>query len=179
MKKIKTSFKDLFIIQSKNNFDSRGHLREIFNEKILNKKFVFDYYSYSKKNTIRGLHLQTKKGQDKLIVVIKGKILDICLDLRKNSNTYLKSFMKIISAKDGTSLFVPKGFAHGFLTLSNENIVLYKNTNFHNKKYEISIDIFDNELDLKLPKKTKFIISKKDKFAMSLEKFKEKYLNEK
>ena len=178
MKKIKTKFKDLFILKSKNNHDLRGHLREIYNKKILNKKFVFDYYSFSRKNTIRGLHLQTKNPQDKLIIIIKGKILDICLDLRKNSNTYLKIFKKVISDKNGTSLFVPKGFAHGFLALSDENIVLYKNTNYRNKSSELCIDIFDNELYLKFPKK-KYILSKKDKSGMSLKNFRDKYLNEK
>ena len=178
MRKIKTKFKDLIILKSKNNFDLRGHLREIYNDKILNKKFVFDYYSFSKKNTIRGLHLQTTNPQDKLIIIIKGKILDICIDLRKNSKTYLKTYKKIISDKDGTSLFIPKGFAHGFLALSDENIVLYKNTNYRNKSSELSIDIFDDDLYLKLPKK-KYILSKKDKSGMSLKNFKKEYLNEK
>ena len=175
MKKIKTKFKGLYILKSKNNLDHRGHLREIYNKEILKKKFIFDYYSYSKKNTIRGLHLQIKNPQDKLIVVIKGKILDFCVDLRKNSKTYLKSYKKLISEKEGTSLFVPKGFAHGFLALSTENIVLYKNTNLRDKKSEISIDIFDNELYLKLPKQIKYIISKKDKSAMSLKDYIKKY----
>lgn len=178
MKKIKTKFKDFFILKSKNNYDLRGHLREIYNQKILNKKFIFDYYSYSKKNTIRGLHLQIKNPQDKLIVVIKGKVLDICVDLRKNSKTYLQIFTKIISDKNGTSLFVPKGFAHGFLALSDENIILYKNSNYRNKSTEISIDIFDEELCLNFPKK-KYVISKKDKSSISLKTFREKYQNEK
>lgn len=178
MKKIKTKFKDLFILKSNNNYDLRGHLREIYDQKILKKKFIFDYYSFSKKNTIRGLHLQTQNPQDKLIIIIKGKILDICIDLRKKSSTYLKTFKKIISDKEGASIFVPKGFAHGFLALSNENIVLYKNTNYRDKRSEISIDIFDNDLYLNLPKK-KYILSKKDKSSMSLKNFRMKYLNEK
>ena len=175
---IKTKFPGLVIYKRETFTDKRGYFRELFLKKDLNKKFVFDYYSFSKKNTIRGLHLQTTNPQDKLIIIIKGKILDICIDLRKNSKTYLKTYKKIISEKDGTSLFVPKGFAHGFLALSYENIVLYKNTNYRSKSSELTIDIFDDDLYLELPKK-KYILSKKDNSGMSLKNFRKKYLNEK
>ena len=96
MNKIKTNFKGLFIIEGKNNIDNRGLLREIFKKKIINKNFLFDYYSISKKNVIRGLHFQKKNQQAKFIIVLKGEILDFCLDLRKNSKTFLSFQNKAI-----------------------------------------------------------------------------------
>ena len=93
MKLITTKIKDLILIKTKNNFDDRGFFKEIYKEKLINKKFVFDCMSVSKKNVIRGLHLQTKKAQGKLITVTKGKIFDIAVDLRKKSRTFGKVFV--------------------------------------------------------------------------------------
>ena len=90
MKIIKTKFKDLIIVKQKNNTDKRGSLRETFNNKILKKKFVFEYCTTSKKNVLRGFHFQTKFKQSKYVNVIKGKILDAVIDLRKNSKTFGK-----------------------------------------------------------------------------------------
>lgn len=174
MKKIKTKFKGLYILKSKNNFDERGYLREIFKKKILNKNFLFEYYSFSKKNTIRGLHFQKINQQGKLITVLKGQIIDFCLDLRKNSKTFLRTFKRTLSATNGESLFIPIGFAHGFIAQKSENIVLYKNTAERTKNNECGIDFFDKDLNLKLKKK-KFIISSKDKKNLSLNTFLKKY----
>lgn len=174
MKKIKTKFKGLYILKSKNNFDERGYLREIFKKKILNKNFLFEYYSFSKKNTIRGLHFQKINQQGKLIIVLKGQIIDFCLDLRKNSKTFLMTFKRTLSATNGESLFIPIGFAHGFIAQKSENIVLYKNTAERVKNNECGIDFFDRDLNLKLKKK-KFIISSKDKNNLSLNTFLKKY----
>ena len=174
MEKIETKFKNLFILKSKKFFDNRGYLREIFKKKILNKKFIFDYYSLSKKNTLRGLHFQKNNQQDKLIIVLKGEIIDYCLDLRNNSKTFLKIYKKTLSSKNGMSLYVPAGFAHGFIAKGKENIVLYKNTSMRSKKDEMGIDFFDNKLNLKLNKK-KYIISSKDKKNLSLNSFLKKY----
>ena len=89
MEKIKTNFKDLYIIKSDNHEDSRGYLREIYKKNLFKHQFIFDYYSFSKKNVIRGMHFQISDQQDKLITVIKGHIKDFCIDLRKNSKTFL------------------------------------------------------------------------------------------
>ena len=92
----KTKFKDLLIIKQKNNKDLRGNLRETFNDKILKKKFIFEYCTTSKKNVFRGFHFQTKNKQAKYVNVLKGKILDIVIDLRKRSKTFGKTFSIIL-----------------------------------------------------------------------------------
>ena len=104
----KTRFKGLLIIKQKNNTDARGGLRETFNNKKLKKKFVFDYCTTSKGNVLRGFHLQTKFTQSKYVNVIKGKILDVVIDLRKNSKTFGKVFKIVLSDKNAISLYIPK-----------------------------------------------------------------------
>ena len=110
MKIIKTKFSNLLIFQGKKNIDSRGHLVEIFKQNLIKNKLKFDYFTTSKKNVLRGMHFQLKKQQDKLITVIKGKIIDFSIDLRKNSKTFGKIFKKELSDKNCISLLVPKGF---------------------------------------------------------------------
>mgnify|MGYP000947661087 CR=1 FL=1 len=92
MKIIKTKFSNLLIFQGKKNKDSRGHLVEIFKQNLIKNKLKFDYFTTSKKNVLRGMHFQLKKQQDKLISVIKGKIIDFSIDLRKDSKTFGKIF---------------------------------------------------------------------------------------
>ena len=97
MRLLKTKLKDLLIIKQKNNIDNRGSLREIFNKKIFKKnKFVFEYCTISKANTLRGFHFQYKFQQAKYVSVLKGKILDYVIDLRKNSKTFGKVFKIIL-----------------------------------------------------------------------------------
>ncbi len=96
---IKTKFKNLFIINGKKFSDKRGHFRELLKENKTNNKFPFIVASFSKKNVIRGLHIQLKKSQGKYISVLKGKIFDVAVDLRKESNTYGKYFGCILSEK--------------------------------------------------------------------------------
>ena len=91
MKIIKTKFEGLLIIKQKKNIDNRGSLRETFNDKILKKRFCFEYFTHSKKNVLRGFHFQTKYQQSKFVNVLKGKILDVVIDLRKNSKKTRKS----------------------------------------------------------------------------------------
>ena len=131
MKIIKTKFEGLFIVKQKRNHDSRGFLRETFNNKILKKKFCFEYFTYSKKNVLRGFHFQINKPQSKYVNVLKGKILDCVIDLRKKSKTFGKVFRIILSNKNGLGLFIPRGFAHGYLCLESKNTILY----LLNKKY--------------------------------------------
>ena len=133
MKIIKTKFKGLLIIKRPTYADSRGYLRELFEQKKFKKKFIFDYFSLSKKNVIRGLHLQYKDPQTKIITVISGKIFDVVLDCRKNSKTFGKYFTLKISSKDNFSLYIPEGFAHGFCSLADNTILHYKNSDYRNK----------------------------------------------
>ena len=170
MKITKTKFKDLLIIKNNNNIDKRGSLREIFNKKILNKKFVFEYCTTSKKNVFRGFHFQTKNKQSKFVNVIKGKILDIVIDLRKNSKTFGKKFSIVLSKKNSLGLFIPAGFAHAYLSYERENIIYYKLDDYYNPKAENGIIFDDPDINLKLPKKIN--VSKKDRQLMTFAKFK-------
>ena len=102
MKIYKTKIKDLLVIKQKNNIDKRGSLRETYNKKVLNhNKFVFEYCTTSKGGIVRGFHFQSKFQQAKYVNVIKGKILDYVIDLRKNSKTFGKTFKIILSEKFG------------------------------------------------------------------------------
>jgi len=162
MKIIKTKIKDLFIIKGKIFYDQRGFLREAYKKNIIKKNLIFAIVSKSKKNVLRGLHIQRKNPQDKYILVLKGKILDVVVDARKNSKTYGKYYKVILSDKNGKSFFIPKGFLHGFLGLEKENIVLYGCTNYRNKDSEVTVRWNDKNLNIKWPI-NKPLLSKKDK----------------
>ena len=171
MKIINTNFHGLKIIKGINYHDKRGYLREIFkNSFFKNEKFIFWCISRSKKNVIRGLHLQKKLQQDKLISVIKGKIFDVAVDLRKKSKTYGKHYSITLSEKNSTSLFIPAGFAHGFCGLENDNFVFYGLTNYRSKKDEVGILWNDKTLKVKWPT-TKPLLSKQDKNNITFDKF--------
>ena len=133
MKIIKTKFKGLKIIKSKIYYDNRGYFREIAKKKILDKNFLFDCMSQSKKNVLRGLHFQKKNPQAKLVTVAYGKIFDVAVDLRKNSKTFGKYFSIILSDNIGISIIIPEGFAHGFYCMSSKCIVYYKCTKYRDK----------------------------------------------
>ena len=166
MKMIKTKFKDLLIIQNKNFKDNRGYFKELYKETFLNKKFPFMVMSYSKKNVLRGMHIQKNKQQGKYVSVIKGKIFDVVLDLRKDSETFGKHFSIILSEKNSKSLFIPPGFAHGFCSLDKENYITYSCTKYRNKISETGILYNDKKLKIKWPIKNP-IISIKDKKNIS------------
>ena len=114
MKIIKTKFKELLIYESKNFIDNRGYFRELTIEKIIKKKLVFTVVSKSKKNVLRGLHMQKNNMQGKYLSVVKGKILDVVIDCRKNSKTFGKNYKIILSQKNSKSIYIPAGFLHGF-----------------------------------------------------------------
>jgi dTDP-4-dehydrorhamnose 3,5-epimerase len=174
MKIIKTKFKDLFIVKQKNNVDRRGSLRETFNKKILNKKFIFEYCTTSKANALRGFHFQYKFQQAKYVSVLKGKILDYVIDLRKNSKTFGKTFKIILSDKNCLSLYIPEGFAHAYYSYEKYNIIYYKLTNYYKPKFEDGINLLDKDLKINWPKKD-FSISKKDKKLMKFKEFCKNY----
>ena len=162
MKIIKTKIKDLIILKQNNNTDKRGSLRETFNKKKLKKNnFVFEYCTTSKANALRGFHFQYKYQQAKYISVVKGKIFDSVIDLRKNSKTFGKIFNIILSDKNCLSLYVPEGFAHAYYSYEKINIVYYKLTNYYKPKFEDGINVLDKNLNIKWPKKI-FKISRKD-----------------
>jgi len=167
MRLLKTKIKGLLIVKTNIYKDNRGFFKEIEKFKILKKKFIFDCLSFSKKNTLRGLHLQRKKQQAKIITVAQGKILDVVVDLRKKSKTYGKHFSIEISHNSDFSLFIPSGFAHGFLCLSNTCLVYYKCTNYRDQKSEITLKWNDRALNINWPVK-KPILSKKDNLGISL-----------
>ena len=176
MKIISTKFSGLKIIQSKSYRDNRGLFKEDYKKKIFNNKnFVFGCTSSSKKNVFRGLHLQTKFSQEKYVSVLKGTIIDIALDLRKNSKTFGKHFKIILSDRNAKSIFVPSGFAHGFLGIDKENIIYYTCTNYRSAKHEIGLLWNDKDLKIKLPVKNP-IISKKDKKNLKFKDFKRIYI---
>ena len=126
--------------------------------------------STSKKNVLRGLHLQIKKPQAKIITVTYGKILDVAVDLRKNSKTFGKHVSIVISHTDNFSFFIPEGFAHGFLCLSKFCTVNYKCSDYRDKVLERTLAWNDKDLKIKWPIK-KPILSKKDKKGLSLDYF--------
>ena len=165
MKLIKTKIKNLLIVKTNIYKDRRGFFKEIEKSNILKKKFIFDCVSFSKKNTLRGLHLQKKNSQAKLITVVHGKILDVVVDLRKNSKTYGKYFSITMSHNSDFSLFIPESFAHGFICLSKTCTIYYKCTNYRDQKSEITLKWNDKDLKIKWPTK-KPILSEKDKKGM-------------
>ena len=160
----------LKIIKTKMFFDNRGFFKEIFKNNLIKKNFKFDVMSLSKKNVIRGLHIQIKKPQAKVITVVSGKIMDVAVDLRKNSKTFGKYYSLIISDKSEYSFYVPEGFAHGFLCLSDKCIVHYKCSEYRHKESETTLHWRDQTVRIKWPIK-KPILSKKDKNGKNLEFF--------
>ena len=168
MKIKKTKFKNLIILKGLKHQDKRGYLRELVLEKLIKKKFKFQILSVSKKNVLRGLHFQVKIPQGKLISVLKGEIFDVTVDLRKNSKTFGKYFSIRLSEKNCTSVYVPPGFAHGFLTLKKENIICYSCTEYRSPKNERSLKFNDPRLKIKWPNKRP-IVSKKDHYASSFD----------
>ena len=155
--------------------DHRGFFKEVYKKKELqNKQLIFHCTSSSKKNVLRGLHLQTKNPQAKFLTVIKGKIFDVVLDLRKNSKTFGKHFSVILSSKSYSSIYIPEGFAHGFCSLDKENIVYYGCSNYREKNYEIGILWNDKDLKIKWPVKIP-ILSEKDSQNISFEEYRNKY----
>lgn len=171
MKLENVKIRGLKIIKSKIYKDKRGFLREVYKNKLLKDKFQFDVMSYSKRNVLRGLHIQTQNSQAKIITVTHGKILDVVVDLRKRSKTFGKYFSIIISHESDFSFYIPKGFAHGFLCLSENCTVNYRCSEYRNKKSETTLQWNDKDVNIKWNIK-KPILSVKDKNGKSLNYFK-------
>ena len=171
MKYIRTDFENLIIIKHNIYKDKRGYFKENFRtgelEEIINAKLTFCQKNTVKSNlnVLRGLHFQRKpKAQSKLISVSVGKILDVAVDIRKESNTYGRYFSYILSAENHESLFIPKGFAHGYLTLSDLAIVNYHVDNYYDPDSESGISFDDNFLKINWGVDfDKLIVSEKDR----------------
>ena len=172
MKLLKTKIEGPMIIKTKIFNDNRGYLKETYRKNILNEKnFPFDVMSFSKKNVLRGLHIQSKKAQAKIITVTHGKILDVAVDLRKNSKSFGKYVSLIMSDKSDFSFYIPEGFAHGFLCLSKVCTVNYKCSQYRVSTSEKTLRWNDPIVNIKwLIKKP--ILSEKDKnLGLSLNEF--------
>ena len=137
------------------------------NLKFLKKNLFLIVYHSQEKILLRGLHLQTKKPQAKIITVAQGEILDVVVDLRKKSKTYGKHFSIKMSHDSDYSLFIPEGFAHGFMCLSKTCLVYYKCTNYRDQKSEITLKWNDKDLKIKWPIKNP-ILSEKDRLGIML-----------
>jgi dTDP-4-dehydrorhamnose 3,5-epimerase len=154
MEVIETKIKDLLIIHPKVFGDTRGYFFESYNEDDFKKqgievKFIQDNQSLSNKGVLRGLHFQAPPyDQGKLVRVITGAVLDVAVDIRKNSPTYGEHIAIELTAENKTMFYIPPGFAHGFLTLQDNTIFSYKCTNLYNKSSEGTV--LWNDTDLKI-----------------------------
>ena len=177
MKINKTFIEDLLIIEPQLFKDDRGFFYESYNKKYFDEfisvVFVQDNESKSNKGVVRGLHFQIPPfEQNKLVKCINGNILDVTVDLRKNSKTYGKSFSIELSSENNKQLFVPKGFAHGFQVLSENAIVSYKVDNYYNPKSESGIIWNDKDLSIDWNLDLKPILSVKDLKLISFKELK-------
>lgn len=156
----------------------RGYFYESYNQKIFNTLideeiyFVQDNHSYSNYGVLRGLHYQKKPyEQGKLVRVIAGEVFDVAVDLRKDSDTFGKYFGLILNASNKKQLWIPEGFAHGFLTLSDHVEFLYKTTNFYDAESEMTINWDDKEINIDWPLGNEINLSKKDSAGISFKEF--------
>jgi dTDP-4-dehydrorhamnose 3,5-epimerase len=173
-KKIETPIKDLYIIEPQVFGDNRGFFMEFWNKRDfqeigLNMEFVQDNHSKSRKGVLRGLHFQTKSSQGKLVRCIKGKVYDVAVDLRKGSKTFGKYFGIELTEENKKMFYIPEGFAHGFLALTEEAEFLYKATNYYTPEYESGIIWNDKDINIDWPlekygiKEEDLLLSEKDR----------------
>jgi dTDP-4-dehydrorhamnose 3,5-epimerase len=154
MEVTKTFIEGLLVIQPKVFHDERGYFYEPYNKKMfteigITEEFVQDNQSFSQKGVIRGLHFQNPpSAQAKLLRILQGSIWDVVVDIRKASPTYGKYFGVELSAENKTIFYVPKGFAHGFVTLEDNTLLLYKCSDFYNKAAEESLVWNDPEVGI-------------------------------
>ncbi len=151
-----TNLKDCFIVESKVFGDDRGFFTETYNKRAFNEagytmEFVQDNHSKSKKGVLRGLHFQKTKPQGKLVRVISGEVFDVAVDLRKDSETYGKWFGMYLSAENKKQLYVPEGFAHGFLVTSDYAEFCYKCTDFYDPTDEGGLLWNDETIGIEWP----------------------------
>ena len=179
---IDTGIKDLLVIEPQVFGDNRGFFMEVYNKHQfehygLNYEFVQDNHSKSKKGVLRGFHFQMKHAQDKLVRVIRGVVYDVAVDLRKGSNTFGRHFGVVLTAENKKMFMIPKGFAHGFLTLEDNTEFTYKVTDYYYPEFESGIIWNDSELNVNWPlneygiDKDSLVMSEKDKKLQPYKKF--------
>lgn len=175
-----TSIEGLTIIEPHIFEDERGYMIKDFEKNIFSEQGLPDFFiecneSKSKKGTLRGLHFQQRYSQGKLIRVIKGKVFDVAVDLRFNSKTFGKWEGFELSDRNHNVLYIPKGFAHGYLALEEDSIFSYKCTDIYSPEYDSGIRFNDVDIGIKWPfnivGKENIIISEKDKKLMSFSEF--------
>ena len=167
----KTKLKGLIILRSEVHKDNRGFFKEINKKKIFKKNLIFDCLSQSKKDTVRGLHFQKKNPQGKFITVVEGEIMDVAVDLRKRSKTFGEHVAIKMKNDSNFSIYIPEGFAHGFVCLSKTCTVYYRCTNYRHKQSESTLRWNDPVLNIDWKIK-KPILSKKDKNGQFLKEIK-------
>ena len=173
MQAIKTSIPEVIIFEPKVFGDERGFFYESFNEKVfkqatgLNIDFVQDNHSKSAKNVLRGLHYQTEHAQGKLVRVTQGEVFDVAVDLRQSSSTFGQWVGEKLSAENKHMIWVPAGFAHGFVVLSETAEFLYKTTDFYSPEHEISIQWNDADLGIDWALDEEPSLSAKDKDGLA------------
>lgn len=175
MKVIETSIPDVKILEPKLFRDERGYFFESFNQKTfeevigLSPVFIQDNHSKSLKGVLRGLHYQLPpKAQGKLVRVVHGQVFDVAVDIRKSSPTFCQWVGDILSEENKKQLWIPEGFAHGFVTLSETAEFLYKTTEYHAPELERCIRWDDPEIAIGWPTDVKPILSSKDAQAVGL-----------
>ena len=172
---IETKIKDLYIIEPKVFGDERGYFMETYSQKAfeeagLTMKFVQDNESKSKKGVLRGLHFQTKHTQGKLVRVTQGEVWDVAVDLRKGSPTFGQWEGVHLSAENKRQFYVPEGFAHGFVVLSDKAVFNYKCTDFYAPEYDSGLLWNDKDVNVEWPLEgiEEIILSEKDKKQKTL-----------
>lgn len=163
-----TSIEGVYKIDVKKIGDNRGYFMETykgcdFKAAGINNDFIQDNQSKSKKGVLRGLHFQKKFPQAKLVRCIEGEVFDVCVDLRKNSPTYGKWEGVILSAEKGNQFYIPRGFAHGFLVLSEYATFCYKCDEVYHPEDEGGLMWDDKDIDIKWPCVSEILLSEKDK----------------
>ncbi len=170
---IKTEIEGVYIIEPKVFGDNRGYFMETYNKQDfdnagLKYTFVQDNESKSKKGVLRGLHFQKTYPQAKLVRVLEGEVFDVAVDLRKNSSTYGKWVGVILSSENKKQFMIPRGFAHGFVVLSESATFCYKCDEFYHPEDEGGIMWNDKDIGINWPYKGEVLLSEKDKKHLSL-----------
>lgn len=171
-----TTLKDVYLIESKRFSDDRGYFMELYQEEVFKEmglpyEFVQDNESYSQKGVLRGMHFQKVRPQGKLVNVPYGEVFDVAVDLRQGSPTYGKWEGFRLSSQNHLQLYIPEGFAHGYLTLSKEAIFRYKCTDIYMPQYDSGVLWNDETVGIKWPigNEEKLIISEKDRNLLRFE----------
>jgi dTDP-4-dehydrorhamnose 3,5-epimerase len=169
-----TEIRDVLMLEPKVHQDERGFFLECYNRRTFNEaagmkvEFVQDNESFSVRNVLRGLHYQIRQPQGKLIQVMAGEVFDVAVDLRRSSSTFGKWVGVTISGGTHRMLWIPPGFAHGFIVLSEHAIMLYKTTDYYAPEHERTIVWSDPSLNIRWPLEAKPIVSDKDRRGAAL-----------